>query len=117
MISEADLRQTELTASQIQEMTHLSTDQVDKALELVKLKHPLKEIRLWQALPYLQPFRRCIPKWCFKMQHDESKENVMTTESRLSSIPEGASRQGGVRDSMESLPESGAAPIGPFNEN
>ena len=53
MISEADLRQTELTASQIQEMTHLSTDQVDKALELVKLKHPLKEIRLWQALPYL----------------------------------------------------------------
>ena len=51
------------------------------------------------------------------MAHDESKENVMTTESRLSSIPEGASRQGGVRDSMESLPESGAAPIGPFNEN
>ena len=41
MISEADLKQTELTASQIQEMTHLSPDQVDKALELVKLKHPL----------------------------------------------------------------------------
>ena len=49
------------------------------------------------------------------MAHDESKANVMTTESRLSSIPEGASRQGGVRDSMESLPENGA--IGPFDEN
>ena len=41
MISEADLRQTELTAAQIKEMTHLTPDQVDKALELVKLKHPL----------------------------------------------------------------------------
>ena len=118
MISEADLKQTELTAAQIQELTHLTDDQVDKALELVKLKHPLSEIRLWQALPYLKPFRRCIPKWCFRMEHDESKENVMTTDSRLSSMPEGASAmkdgQGGVRDSMESLPENGA--IGPFDE-
>ena len=52
------------------------------------------------------------------MEHDESKENVMTTDSRLSSMPEGASAmkdgQGGVRDSMESLPENGA--IGPFDE-
>ena len=43
----------------------------------------------------------------------------MTTDSRLSSMPEGASAmrdgQGGVRDSMESLPENGA--IGPFDEN
>ena len=53
------------------------------------------------------------------MENDEAKENVMTTDSRLSSMPEGASAmrdgQGGVRDSMESLPENGA--IGPFDEN
>ena len=36
------------------------------------------------------------------MADDESKENVQTTESRLSTVPEGTSGMPNVRQSIES---------------
>ena len=47
LLSATQVKQTELADSQVKQQTSLTRDQVDKAIELVKLKNPLQEIRLW----------------------------------------------------------------------
>ena len=51
------------------------------------------------------------------MADDESKENVVTTESRLSSMPEGTSGLNEVRNSQASLVEHFEEGIGNDQEN
>ena len=51
------------------------------------------------------------------MADDESKENVVTTESRLSSMPEGTSGLNEVRNSHASLAEHFEEGIGNDQEN
>ena len=75
----------EQNKSEVHELKQLTKTQVDKAQQLIDLKHPLYNIKIWQALPYLEPMKKCIPKWCPRTS-TESIENVWeewlnTTES------------------------------------
>ena len=68
---------------QTYELEKLDEEQVEKAQNIVKQKHPLDEIPLWKALPILKRLRHSFPSWIPRTQgYEDSSEDEDTATPR-----------------------------------